>query len=341
MPTWALFATIYDNFAIPLIALTNGLVSALSAWTLTWMRDAMIVLLVGTMLWSAIKGGEDPISILLTSLVKFWFVGLLLTSTLNLGPQLRDLLLTGIERDVGGALSGASGARMVTGALYDSLWNRAFAGGLRVMRQLPWSVAGVILGCGVLLYWFVALAACVMGFLIWMKAFIMVALLVGLWPLFVAMWLFPWFRFLFWGWLHSVFANVILKLLTTVLLSLVLNGLDRMIVTLLAQTSNGGNEWLALQTLLGGAAMFVSAAWLTYQLPGTAAAISGGFSGYGHLPGFRNPFQKREQAGGAGGSGGRSDYNRNYSGPGSDGSPANDSIPVVRNAPPGQSLSNP
>lgn len=337
MPTWAVFATIYDGFAVPLIALTNVLVGALSSWTLTWMRDAMIVLLVGTMLWSSIKGGEDPVSILLTSLVKYWFVGLLLTSTLNLGPALRDLLLTGIEREVGGALSGATGTRMVTGALYDTLFNRAFAGGLRVMRQLPWSVAGVILGVGVLLYWIIALAACVMGFVIWMKAFIMVAVLVGMWPLFVALWLFPWFRFLFWGWLHSVFANLILKLLTTVLLSLVLNGLDQMLQTLLAQTRNGGNEWLALQTLLGGAAMFVCAGWLTYQLPGTAGAIAGGFAGYGHLPSLRNPFARREQEGGAGGGGGLSDSNRNSGG---EGSPANDMIPVVRNAPPGRSLSN-
>jgi hypothetical protein len=338
MGSWAVFASIYDGFAVPLIALTNALVTTLSAWVLTWMRDAMIALLVGTMLWAAIKGGEDPVTILLTSLVKFWFAGLLLTSTLNLGPQLRDLLLTGIERDVGGALAGLSGGNRVTGAIYDALWNRAFAGGLRVMRQLPWSVAGVILGCGVLAYWVVALAACVVGFLIWMKAFVMVALLVGLWPLFVVMWLFPWLRFLFWGWLHSVLANVILKLLTTVLLSLVLNGLEQMVQTLLAQTTNGGNEWLALQTLLGGAAMFVCAGWLTYQLPGTAAAIAGGFAGYGHLPSFRNPFQNREQVGGAGGSGGRADPNQAAAGGG--GSPANDTIPVVRNTPPGHSLSN-
>lgn len=346
---WTVFAAIYDGFAVPMIALTNVLVSALQAWVIEWMRDAMVVLLVGTLLLASLRGDKDPFTILMIELVKYWFAATLVTSALGLGPAVRDLLLTGIEREIGGRLLGLSGARMVTGAIFDELWNRAFAGGLRVMRNLPWSIAGFGMMLTVLAYWAAALVGTVMAFAIWMRAFVMTAMLVGLWPVFVGLWIFPWFRFLFWGWVHSVFSNVILKVLSTLLLSVVLGGLQTLLQTMLTNAGAAGtgvsllaNEWLQLQMLMGAAALFGCCGWLAFQLPGLAASIGSGFSGYGHLAisGLRGAFS----GGGASGNGdsggrggGRSDYNRRD---GSDGSPANDSVPVVRNEPPGRSLSN-
>lgn len=285
---WALFATLYDNIAPMMIQSVDAMIRVLSVWIGPVMRDAALVFIVLKLLGGALKGSMEPISefqyLAVTGMVAVY----LASTVAGYNLYVRDFLLNGLDVQIANALTGATGSRTVTGGAFDELWNRAWVAGLVVYRNLPWSVAGLGLVAVVVLYWVVAMASIMLAFLVWMKAFVFVALLVGLGPLFVGLWFFPLTRGLFTGWLNSTLAAILLKIMSVALLSLVLGAMTRILAMLAATTggrATGANEIAQLQMLFGGMALFGICGFLALQLPGLAASITHGFAGYGHMRG--------------------------------------------------------
>lgn len=283
---WALFATLYTNIAPPMIAATDVMIGILTNWIGPVIRDAAILFIVLKLLGGALKGGMEPISefqfLAVTGMVAVYLASTVAGYTM----YVRDFLLNGIDVQIANALAGVTNSQAVSGAAFDELWNRAWVAGLVVYRNLPWSVAGLGLVAVVVLYWVVAMAGIMLAFLVWMKAFVFVALLVGLGPLFVGLWFFPLTRGWFMGWLNTTMAAILLKIMSVALLSLVLRAMT-LTLTALAATSGGratgANEIAQLQMLFGGMALFGFVAFLSIQLPGLASAICHGFAGHSHM----------------------------------------------------------
>ena len=283
---WTLFATLYDNIAPPMLTAVAAMIGALQTWVAPVLRDSILLFVVLKLLWGAVRRNIEPISEVQALAVQGMVVLYLATSAAGYSLYISDLLLNGLSQQIGNALAGAVGNRAVSGGLFDELWNKAFVAGLAVYRNLPWSVAGLGLVAVVVLYWVGAIFGIAFAFLVWMRAFVFVALLVGLGPLFVGLWLFPLTRGWFFGWLNTTMSSVVLQILSTGLLTLILGTTTRILAVLAATAggaSNTANEISQVQMLLGGIVLFAACGWLALQLPGIAASITHGFTGFGHF----------------------------------------------------------
>lgn len=326
---WTVFASLYAISAAPLIAAMDALAAACSAWIVPNLRDALLVYFPGRLALAAIRRDPRPVSEWELPIIAGAIALLLVSTGTGYTTYIRETVLNGLGRELAAAISGA-GRVAITAELFDELWGRAWVAGLAVFRNLPWS-SRVALAPLVILYWAVALGSVFFAYVIWWAADVFTAVLVGIGPLFCGLWVFPWTRFLFFGWAGTTLASVVLKLLVVALMSMVLGALTALLGTLVAM-SNGNNEFAQLQQLFGGVVLFLTCGWVAYQLPGIASAITKGFASSAYLPVSLPSSGGNEPAGG--------------------GSPAS-SVPaqqapsgfngggVARHQPPGRALSGP
>lgn len=278
----AVFSQLYDLVTVPVLASTDAMIAAMAGWIGGVLKVALAAFITGRLLWQAHVQTNEPINEV-TKQIVLAGLALMLVSVASYGIWARDVLLNGLAPDIGRALAGAMGNRPVTGAMFDELWGKAFAAGLAVYRALPWSIAGLGLCFVVIFYWLGAAIAILLSFLVWIKAFLILAVLVGLGPIFAALWVFPLFRGLALGWLNVVLSGIVLQILVVALLALLMSAETQLIALISYHVGRGasGNEIVAIQYLFAGLMLFGTAGWLVYQLPGTASAITGGFAGYG------------------------------------------------------------
>lgn len=301
MNGWDIFSRLYDLVAIPLTAGVDAMIAAMTGWVAGWLKVALVVYVTGRLMWQALARDGEPLGEVERLVVMGAAAVALVTTVGGYGPWARDVLLNGLGPEVGRALAGALGNRPVTGPLFDEIWGKAWVSGLAIYRSLPWSIAGLGLCIIVVFYWIIAVFAIAIAFLVWMKAFIILALLIGVGPIFAGLWVFPLFRHMAIGWLNTVFANIVLQILSTALLALLLSAETQLLsqVATLAAAGGMANEIRGVQMLLAGMVLFVACGWITYQLPGIASAITGGFAGYA-LPYVRSRGRDSSNGGGGG-----------------------------------------
>ncbi|TCZ54616.1 type IV secretion system protein [Roseicella aquatilis] len=338
MNGWDIFSRLYDLVAIPLLTGVDAMIAAMTGWVAGWLKLALVVYVTGRLLWQALVQNGEPLSEVERLVVMGAAAVALVTTVGGYGPWARDVLLNGLGPEVGRALAGALGERPVTGGLFDEIWGKAWVSGLAIYRSLPWSIAGLGLCIIVVFYWIIAVFAIAIAFLVWMKAFIVLALLIGVGPVFAGLFVFPLFRHMAIGWLNTVFASIVLQVLSTALLALLLTAETQLLAQVATLTATGGmaNEIRGVQMLLAGMVLFVACGWITYQLPGIAAAVTGGFAG------FALPYARSWNRGGTGSRGGaREDAPppRRAAAP-ADPAPAPAALPRPPLGPAGPSLSN-
>lgn len=283
---WDLFTILYDLLATPLIAGVDAMIGSLTSWARAVLIAGLVVTISVSLLLKAVRPATEPLSDLTMMLLHGALAVFIAGSAANFGTYVRDVLLTTIPQEIGTALAGPLGGRPITGTFFGELWSRAWLSGLAAYRALPWTVAGIAFSLVVVLYWLIAAAAIAYTFFVWMKAFVFIALLVGLGPAFLALFVFPWFRGFAQGWFNTVAANVILQILVVGLLSLFMTAETELLRQIAAETRNG-NEIVAVQYLFAGIVLLGGVAWLTFQLHGASNAIGHGFTGYGRRLGNR------------------------------------------------------
>lgn len=301
---WDIFALLYNLIATPVLSSVDTMAGALSGAVAPALRWGLMVALAGLLLWRAVKpGGAEPfgevVGLLLAGAVALYVV----SSAAGYGPYVRDVLIR-MPQEIGQTVAGGTGGRPLDASAFSDVWRKAWAAGLGVWRNIPPSIGSIPLYAIVVIFWFVALAATVLAFVIWLKAFVFLALLVGIGPLFAGLFAFSWTRGWFYGWLNTAMANVVLQILSVALLALLVSATTEMLAQVFASMpaplaaapsgtsilrqyipgrnapANTENEVMQVATLLAGVVLFGVAGWLAYQLPGTAAAITHGFAGY-------------------------------------------------------------
>lgn len=339
---WAIFSSLFSFVGPPIIGSVDAIVAALQGWMRPILIGAVPLSIAGKMIWHAVRGNHiNPMGDLLADAIAGSILVYMATELAGLGPQGRNLLLTGLSNELGqAALGGMGGATVINAAAFDEAWNRSFAAGLDTYSRLPWSGGGIVLMILVAVYWIFAIFAIGVAFMIWTTSFVLVALLVSFWPVGVGLFAFEWTRGIAWGWLRATLSNILLQVMSVMLMSIAVTALARALVNLRTLAGNTGNEITRAQTLLGAALIVGFLAWLSKQLPGLAATIAHGFTGFGQIP--RIPAFGGGGGGGNGGGGGGGGGGQNFAGHGpslgADGSTSSTPSPVPRSTPPGRAL---
>jgi type IV secretion system protein VirB6 len=250
------------------------MIAALVAWVRPALQYGLIAYMSGRLLWKAVTHSAEPFSEMEALLIKGAVALYIAANAAAYTGYVRDLLLYGLPSEINQAIAGATGGQPITAAIFDDVWNKAWVSGLAVYRNLSWTQIG--LQFLVVVYWVVALLAVAAGFLIWLKAFVFLALLIATGPIFIGLFLFPALRGVTRGWLGSVLSNVILQIFSVALLVILLAAETELVARIARPGS--ANEIVQIQMLLGGMLLFVVCGWLALQLPGLAATIGGGFS---------------------------------------------------------------
>lgn len=287
-----IFAMLFEGIGPPIIQVVDALVSALQGWMRPVLVSGVVLYATGRMIWATLRGDGNPFGDSLAIMISGSIFIYAATEAAGLGPQARNLLLNGLSNEIGRALLSAGRSRQLDANLFDDALARAWAAGLDVYNKLPtFSLKAWALTVIVTFYWIFAFGCVAVAFFIWLTAFVMVALLVGFWPLSVGLFVFPWTRFLAWGWLRSAIANVLLQVLLVAVLAVLLGAIERILNTVAVTLQN---EITNVGRLLLSGIVFGLLAWLARQLPGLAATWAHGFTGFGQtalgrLPSFSSP----------------------------------------------------
>lgn len=284
---WDVFSVIHGNVARPLLAAMDALALACQAWVGPNLKNGLLLYFTGRLAIAALRRDVRPLVEWEYAAVAGAMALYMASSATGYATFVRSVVIDGLGRDLAGALSGRSGIPVTAGA-FDGLWGRAWASGVAVYRNIHWSVSGMgpALGLSLLVvfYWIAALLATGLGFFLWMFADVATALLVGVGPLFVGLWLFPLTRPLFWGWFGCTMASVVLKLLLIAMVGIAIGAMTvvlGMVAGVAQRASAGANELAPIQTLLGSLVLFLTFGGITTQIPGIASTIGGGFAGFG------------------------------------------------------------
>jgi type IV secretion system protein VirB6 len=266
---WTLFADIAGRVEDPLLTAINGVTDSLLVAVAGPFRAALViyVALVGFM----ITAGKmtEPLRDTWGRLGKGTAVALFLTAA-TYNQYVRDFFLHGIPNDLTAAITGAAGT--IGADSFDHVWNKAFAGGLAVWKNLSWTDFG--LQSLIVVYWMSGAVATAFGFLVWLVSHIMLGLFVAIGPLIVGMFLFPATRSIFERWIGAMLSMIFLQVFVVTML-VVLTGAENALLANIT-TAGGGNPVAQIQVLLGAIILFIVAGVIIVQLPGAAAALAGG-----------------------------------------------------------------
>jgi len=193
-------------------------------------------------------------------------------------------LVQGMVNSINAAIAGAFNQPGINAGAFDRIAIRALSVGLAVFKDLPWySLKMIPLGMVFVVYWFLAFAAVMIMFFVYLVGYIITAFLIGIGPLFIALYFFPYTRRWFDGWLRNLMTGVLVQVFTAALASMFVYA----ITALLNQAATGLKGSQAGQTdggvVVAGIMMLVVTALccvifgiLSLALARIAASIAGG-----------------------------------------------------------------
>ena len=277
---WTLFAWLFDHLDTPAVAFVNEAVAALSAHVAPIMRWGIVAYVAGQMIIVAYSPSSEPLTgflrILIRCAIAYWIVASAVNYNEYFGTVLRQTLPT----EIGNVVAGTTGAPPLEGATFDGIWNKAWAAGLAVYRNLPWTIKAIGLTICIAIYWIAAIVCIGISFLVYLGADLILALLIAVGILFVALLPFSATRPYFDRWMSACLSMVLLKIFIVTLLSLLIRAENE---TMLAIATSGmgagwdsGTEIAQLQLLFGGLLLFFICGAVAKQLPSVAIAVTGG-----------------------------------------------------------------
>jgi type IV secretion system protein VirB6 len=258
---------------------TNATSAALIGWVAPVLKYGIILYFVGRMIASAIRHEGEPLSEMEGQMIKAALALYLAANLAGYNQYVRDLLLTDLPTEITSRIAAVFGGNAITTSIFDKAWNMAFVAGLKALKSLSFWDGAAAAGIAVVAVCFLVAAALALAvmFVIWLLSFIFLALLIAVGPLFVGLFFFPLLRGVFDGWLGSVLTNIILQIFVATMLAILLTAevkaLDQIINT---HVATAGDEMGQIEVLIGGIILFAICACAAWQLPGLAARIGGG-----------------------------------------------------------------
>jgi hypothetical protein len=213
--TNATFVLIWQNVAVPVDAATAGMVNALIAWVGTPFKLAVVAYLIIILMIAAWSSDETAFQKFFRQL---WLAAIIYTLASN--ADAFNYYVTGVVHWVVNSIGVAIGnvfnhAVPISGDGFDAIGSRAFSVGLAVFKNLPWySWKTIPLGLLVVAYWFLAFVAIVIMFSVYLVSYVATDFLIGIGPIFMALFFFPFTRQWFDGWLRNLMAGVLVQIFT-------------------------------------------------------------------------------------------------------------------------------
>ena len=285
---WHLFDGAYTAIDEPM---ANAVDSALGN-LITYVNPTLRILLTIYIIWIALQARwvptGAPVSGLIAHAARGAVIVMLLSNTATFNQWVGAVFLHTIPDELGNALNGSvgGGSPITGGAQFDDVWNGAWKAGLVVYKNLPeWSMKGALLALAVIAFWGLSFIAVGVGFLMFLGAHVLMALLMITGPIFIACALFPVSRRFFSGWLATTVGVLVTQVLVVALMSLMViiqkNQLSQV------QAAPAGADIMGqIGSLIGVAGLLFICAGVAKQIPGLAVGIAGGaYHQFGDLVG--------------------------------------------------------
>jgi type IV secretory pathway VirB6-like protein len=279
MTSWTFFSWMFQQIIPPVLAVVQQIISALSGYVAPVLLAAITAYAAGRLIMLALSPTQEPIGVFVRTLLKCAIAYWIVASAATYNQYLGTLLLTTLPTEITHVVSGASGLVGLVGQVFDDIWGKAWSAGLAVYRNIPsYSFKGIGLQLAVVFYWFVALIAIAIGFVIFVIAQMFTAILVAVGILFAALFPFTASRAYFDRWLSAALTMILLQVFVVVVLTLLVQAENQMIQQLAMNngTFTAGDEIAQLQTLMGGVLLFILTGFIAFRLPALAAAVAGG-----------------------------------------------------------------
>jgi type IV secretion system protein VirB6 len=270
MANWQFFQALFTGLVTPLLAQIQAMIG-----NVVDVVQPVAVVLVG--LWMALVGievanGHKTIQAVSRDfLLAAFFLGLLQSDAIYM-RYVGNLFLTVIPNGTAGAF----GAQQSPAAGMDHVLNTAMGEALLTYQALPWSLAAIPLGIGIVFFVVVALVATGFGFGIYVLAVFTVVVCVFVGPVFLGLAVAPATRKFAAGWLAVTVAGVVTQMIALAVL-LLLTAAEGTSLTQTAATITTGDNSINMLIELGqcGVLMFLCTIVIK-EIPGLARAIAGG-----------------------------------------------------------------
>jgi type IV secretion system protein VirB6 len=263
---WAVFQQLSGLIEPPVISAAEGVMRTLISAVAGPLGAALAIYVALTGYQMFTGHMAEPLRDTWPRIAKGAFVVALLSAG-NYNTYVSNLFLTGIPNDISNALGGGA----LNAGIFDHIWNIAFKGGLEVWKNTSFYDLG--LEILIILYWAAAAIACVLGFLVWQSAQILLALFVAVGPLIVGMFLFNATRAVFERWIGALLSMIFLQVMVIILLVVLTRAENAVLGGL---TGAGGNVIAQIQGIFAPIILFVLAALLIWQMPSAATALAAG-----------------------------------------------------------------
>ena len=218
MDKYAIFTMLWINVAEPVDAATDQMVNSLVSWIGPKFPLCVVAYFLVSLLIASWSSDEQAF--------QRYFRQIILASvifSLAANADTFNYYVAGIAH---GTVDGISRAvanifnkgQPINANGFDILASRAYSLGLAVYKDLPsWSLKTVALGAGVVAYWFLAFIGILVMFAGYLLSYVAMAFLIGIGPVFVALYFFPFSRRWFDGWLKNVVTAMLVQIFTVAL----------------------------------------------------------------------------------------------------------------------------
>lgn len=271
MQNGAVYQYLFDALETPFLSSVAQLVNVLLAYAARPVELSVIIYiaLTGILVMGGMGGMSASAFLRLVTKIALvlWFA----TVAGVYAGWVQDFFMTVVSRDLGQAVSGASGDTLNANS-FDRVWTQAYDAGLRVWAMLSrWDLGEEI--C-VAAFWFLAIVATSIGFVIWFISHFVLGLYVVIGPLVIPLVLFGATKAIFERWIGSMISCIILQVFAVILLALLLRVEGVLLQQILVY--RGPNVFDQLRILFAGIAFYLLAGFAAFMLPGLASSLAGG-----------------------------------------------------------------
>ncbi len=267
------FGYIFNSIESPMLDSLNQLMTALVSYAAEPVQTSVVLYIALTGILMLRGHASEGIGSLFSRFIKMSIVVWFATNGALYTTWVGDFFLTTLPNDITQAVtSSMGGGTTIAANSFDTVLLKAFDAGLQVWKLLKWYNFGE--QAFVIVFWAVAILACLVTFAIWFISHVSLAVFVALAPLMLPLVLFPVTKPIFERWIGAMISAVIVQVVTVILLTLTLQVEGQLVAQLAGYT--GTNPIEQMRTLIAAIAFFGFATLLAFQIPGFGTALSGG-----------------------------------------------------------------